>query len=158
VPLLERMAERFGVERLGFIQSRLKSMGDQEGINFSFKGKVGNTRDSHRLIQLGKTKGNETENRVVLELFKSYFEGTGDITSWDMLTEAAEKAGIDRQEAKTWLEAGDGGKQVDAEVDQAYARNIHGVPHFTIQGKYEVDGAQDPQAFIEAFAQARVAN
>ncbi|ORY58711.1 DSBA-like thioredoxin domain-containing protein [Pseudomassariella vexata] len=155
IPVNERMAQRFGADRLPAMQARLKSIGEQEGINFRNAGKIGNTRDSHRLIQLGKTKGNEMENRVVLELFKSYFEGTGDITSHAMLIEAAEKAGLDKQETKTWLEEGKGGEQVDAEVQEAYRRDIHGVPHFTIQDKYEVDGAQDPDAFIEAFASVR---
>lgn len=149
------MAQRFGAERHVALLQRLALMGHQEGINFSFESKTGNTRDSHRLIQLGKTKGNEIENRVVLELFKSYFEGDGDITSHDTLIAAAEKAGLDKAEAKDWLASDKGGKEVDSEVQEAYAKDIHGVPHFTIQGKYEIDGAQDSQAFLEAFAKAR---
>lgn len=149
------MIQRFGPERLAVMQQRLKLMGREEGINFGFDGKLGNTRDSHRLIQLGKTKGEDVENRVVLELFKSYFEGTGDITSHDTLTEAAVKAGLDKAEVKDWLDTGKGGKEVDEEVQEAYAKEIHGVPHFTIQGKYEIDGAQDSQAFLEAFANAK---
>lgn len=127
------MVQRFGPERLAAMQQRLTLMGREEGINFGFGGKIGNTRDSHRLIQLGKTKGNDVENRVVLELFKSYFEEDGDITSHDTLIAAAEKAGLDRAETKDWLETGKGGKEVDEEVEEAYAKDIHGVPHFTIQ-------------------------
>ncbi|KAI0380461.1 DSBA oxidoreductase [Hypomontagnella monticulosa] len=155
IPLTERMIQRFGAERLAAMQQRLTLMGREEGINFGFGGKIGNTRDSHRLIQLGKTKGNDVENRVVLELFKSYFENDGDITPHDTLIAAAEKAGVDRAEAKDWLETGKGGKEVDEEVEEAYAKDIHGVPHFTIQGKYDVGGAQDPSAFLEAFASAK---
>ncbi|KAI1103024.1 DSBA oxidoreductase [Jackrogersella minutella] len=155
VPVTERMVQRFGAERLAALQQRLTMMGREEGINFGFRGKVGNTRDSHRLIQFGKTKGNDVENRVVLELFKSYFEGDGDITSHDTLVSAAEKAGLDKGEVREWLETGKGGKEVDEEVQEAYAKDIHGVPHFTIQGKYEVDGAQDAQAFLETFAKVK---
>ncbi|KAI0891484.1 DSBA oxidoreductase [Annulohypoxylon nitens] len=155
VPITERMVQRFGPERLAALQQRLTTIGREEGINFSFRGKVGNTRDSHRVIQLGKTKGNEVENRVVLELFKSYFEGEGDITSHDTLIAAAEKAGLDKAEVKDWLDTGKGGKEVDEEVQEAVAKDIHGVPHFTVQGKYEVDGAQDAQAFLEAFSRVK---
>ncbi|KAI1370541.1 DSBA oxidoreductase [Hypoxylon crocopeplum] len=155
VPLTERMTQRFGAERLAALQQRLTLLGGEEGIAFSFRGRVGNTRDSHRLIQLGKTKGADVENRVVLELFKDYFEGEGDITSHDMLLAAAEKAGLDKAEVKNWLDTDKGGKEVDEEVQEAYAKDIHGVPHFTIQGKYEVDGAQDAQAFLEAFARVK---
>ncbi|XDG05174.1 hypothetical protein ABKA04_004789 [Annulohypoxylon sp. FPYF3050] len=155
VPITERMVQRFGPERLAALQQRLTTIGREEGIDFSFRGKVGNTRDSHRVIQLGKTKGNEVENRVVLELFKSYFEGEGDITSHDTLIAAAEKAGLDKAEVKDWLDTGKGGKEVDEEVQEAVAKDIHGVPHFTVQGKYEVDGAQDAQAFLEAFSRVK---
>ena len=100
VPVSERMMERFGPGRVEAMQRRLLLMGESEGLAFSFRSKLGNTRDSHRMIQLGKTKGAEVENRVVHEIMKSYFEGGGDITSADMLVDAAEKAGLDPAEAR----------------------------------------------------------
>ncbi|RYP05244.1 hypothetical protein DL764_003951 [Monosporascus ibericus] len=155
IPLRERMAQRFGLNTYAAMQQRLVLIGREEGISFGFDSRTGNTRDSHRLIQLGKIKGNDVENRVVSELFAMYFEGNGDITSHDHLIAAAEKAGIDKDEAREWLETDKGGKEVDAEVEQAYAKGIHGVPNFTINGKYELDGAQDPQAFLEQFARVK---
>jgi predicted DsbA family dithiol-disulfide isomerase len=109
------------------------------------------------LIQLGKTKGSEVENRVVMELFKDYFEGTGDVTSVETLIRVGVKAGIDEGEVREWLEGGKGGDEVDAEVLEARRRGVQGVPHYIIQGKYEVGGAQDPQAFLEVFAQVKEA-
>ncbi|CAJ2508976.1 Uu.00g140020.m01.CDS01 [Anthostomella pinea] len=155
IPVLERMAQRFGTERLAALQQRLTLVGREEGIDFSFNGRIGNTRDSHRLIQLGKTKGSEVENRVVLELFRSYFEGDGDITSHATLVAAAEKAGLVGDEVRDWLETGKGGEEVDGEVEEAYALGIHGVPHFTIQGKRVVDGAQDAQILMAEFAKIK---
>lgn len=153
--MLERLAQRFGPERTPAMKERLTSMGRQEGIEFSFAGKLGNTRDSHRLIQLGKTKGEVVENRVVLELFRDYFEGTGDITSHGTLVGVGVKAGLDEEEVKDWLETGKGGEEVDAEVQQAVRKNIHGVPNFTIQDKYQIDGAQDPHDFVEVFTKIK---
>ncbi|KAK4035440.1 DSBA-like thioredoxin domain-containing protein [Parachaetomium inaequale] len=155
VPLLDRFVQRFGAERAGAFQGRLRSMGAQEGISFSFAGRIGNTRDSHRLIQLGKTKGPEVQDRVVMELFRDYFEGTADITSHEMLVEVGVKAGLGREEVKEWLETGKGGEEVDAEVQEAKSTGIRGVPRYIIQGKYEVDGAQDPQSFLEVFAKVK---
>ena len=100
---------------------------------------------------MAKAKGNDVENRVISELFRSYFERDGDITSHDMLVAAAEKAGLDAAEARAWLAGDHGGNEVDAQVAQANAKNVHGVPQFTIQDKLVVDGAQDPDAFIRAF-------
>lgn len=152
------MVQKFGPERLEMIHQRLTAIGREEGINFTFAGRVGNTRDSHRLIQLGKTKGNDVENRVVTELFKSYFESDGDITSHAMLIAAGEKAGLVTSEIKEWLESGKGGAEVDKEVDEAYANGISGVPNITIQGTYKIEGAQEAEAFMGTFARIKEAS
>lgn len=133
------------------IFERLNAAGKDVGISFKYGGKTGNTRDSHRLIQLGKSKGPQMQTRVVEELFKAYFENEQDITSHDVLRKAAVKAGLAEAEVREWLESGKGGKEVDKEVAEAQMSNISGVPNFTIQGKYEVGGAQDPAAFVQLF-------
>lgn len=158
------MVAKFGADRFDALSKRLSSMGQSEGICFSFQGKVGNTRDAHRLIQLARLKDSQTGNRtseyqekLMDALMKGYFEEGGDITSHEMLIGAAEKAGIDKSEARTWLEEGKGGDVVDQEVEEAYARGIRGVPHFIINDKHEVGGAQDVEAFLTEFLRAKEA-
>lgn len=138
--------------------AHLKALGEAEGIKFSFQGKIGNTRDAHRLIQLAKIKSSEDENRLISTLFKTHFEEDADITSQDALVSIGEKAGLDKSEVKDWLEQGKGGEEVDREVEEAYRRGIHGVPNFTINGQYQVEGAQDVQRFLEVFARAKKAS
>lgn len=133
------------------ILERLAAAGKDVGIDFKFGGKTGNTRDSHRLIQLGKTKGPDVQTRVVEELFKSYFENEEDITSRAVLQAAGVRAGLAEEEVRAWLESGKGGREVDREVREAQMKDISGVPHFTLQGKYEIGGAQDADAFVKVF-------
>ena len=133
------------------IFDRLAAAGNAVGIRFDFGGKTGNTRDSHRLIQLGKTKGPHIQTRVVEELFTSYFEKNGDITSHDALREAGVKAGLPEQEIQDWLSSDNGGAEVDKEVMEAQMRAVSGVPNFVLQSKYEIGGAQDAEAFLKAF-------
>lgn len=142
---------KFGEDRTAMIFERLSQAGKDAGIKFKFGGKTGNTRDSHRLIQLGKSKSPAVQTRVVEELFSAYFENEGDITSHEVLKNAAVKAGLDEKEVKEWLASDKGGKEVDEEVEQAQLNQISGVPNFTIQGKYEVGGAQDPGVFLRLF-------
>jgi predicted DsbA family dithiol-disulfide isomerase len=142
---------KFGEDRTAMIFERLAQVGKDTGIKFKFGGKTGNTRDSHRLIQLGKSKSPAVQTRVVEELFSAYFENEGDITSHDVLTKAGVKAGLEEKEVKEWLASDKGGKAVDEEVEQAQLNQISGVPNFTIQGKYEVGGAQDPGVFLRLF-------
>ena len=142
---------KFGVERTRMMQTRLFQIGLENGIKFSYGGKTGNTRNSHRLIALAKSKSPFMQTRTVEELFKLYFEQEGDITSIEKLQEAGIKAGLDESEVKKWLASDDGGKEVDREVREAQIRGISGVPNFTIDGKYEVGGAQDESVFLQLF-------
>lgn len=78
---------KFGVDRTSAIFSRLSQVGADVGITFKFGGKTGNSRESHRLIQLGAVKQKQTE--VVEQLFKAYFEEekvyyTMYVVSWKM--------------------------------------------------------------------------
>ncbi|EMD97059.1 hypothetical protein COCC4DRAFT_82043 [Bipolaris maydis ATCC 48331] len=142
---------KFGKERTAMMQERLSEIGKAEGINFKYGGNTGNTRDSHRLVQLGKTKGPQVQTRVIEELFSAYFENEKDITTHEVLTEAGVKAGLDEKEVKDWLESGKGGPEVDREVQQARQQHITGVPNFTINDQYEIGGAQEPAAFVQLF-------
>jgi len=142
---------RFGPERTKMMQQRLVMIGKADGIDFKFGGKTGNTRDSHRLIQLGKSKSPQIQTRVVEELFKAYFENEQDITSHEVLKQAGIKAGLDEKEVTEWLQSDQGGKQVDEEVGNAQSMSISGVPNFTIENRYKLEGAQDPEAFLQVF-------
>jgi predicted DsbA family dithiol-disulfide isomerase len=153
----ERLRKKYGAERVARIHEVLSKLGEAEGIHYKWSGKVGNTRNAHRLIQFAKTTSNAAENKLVTELFRSRFEEGNDLTSEAVLVEAAGLAGLDKAKAQSWLQAGRGGKEVDDEVDEAYAEGIQGVPHFVINDRYEIDGAQDVQAFLEIFAKIKQA-
>lgn len=159
IPLKDRFQQRFEPEKAAALIERLRTIGTQEGIAFSFAGRIGRTRDSHRLIELAGREANgggiEVQNAVVLALFQSYFEGEGDITGLDTLVEAGVKGGLDSVKLRNWLELDTGGEEVDREVEEARVKGISGVPYFRIQGVYEVDGAQDPQDFMEAFVKVK---
>lgn len=113
------------------MQNHLARLGKQVGIDFAFGGKTGNTRDSHRLIQLAKTKGEGVQTRVVEELFNSYFEANEDITDMEVLISRGVKGGLDEAEVREWMGSGKGGEEVDKEVVQANRKFIGGVPNFT---------------------------
>jgi predicted DsbA family dithiol-disulfide isomerase len=128
---------------------RIRRIGVETGIKFSFGGKTGNTRDSHRIIQLGKDKGKQTE--VVEKLFAAYFENEQDITDYEVLVKAATDAGLEEKEAREWLNSDKGGQVVDRKVEEARRKGISGVPNFTINKSHTLGGAQDPKEFIEVF-------
>jgi predicted DsbA family dithiol-disulfide isomerase len=137
------------------LQDRLASIGRQEGIAFSFAGKIGNTRSAHRAIAFAKTHDSHTEDKFVMALFAAYFEGEADITSHEHLADVAESVGLDRRAMLAWLESEKGGEEVDEE-DRVVKSvlGVKGVPCFTVQG-HTLDGAQDVQAFLEFFVNVK---
>ncbi|KAF2173580.1 hypothetical protein M409DRAFT_15858 [Zasmidium cellare ATCC 36951] len=150
--------KKFGPQRTQVMQGHLARLGKQVGIDFAFGGKTGNTRDSHRLIQLGKTKGEDVQTKVVESLFNAYFEENEDITSREVLISRGVKAGLNEQETRDWMESGKGGDEVDKEVAKAQMQFISGVPNFTVNGQYEIQGAEEPSAFLQVFGEIKDTN
>jgi predicted DsbA family dithiol-disulfide isomerase len=145
--------DKFGDDpaRITAMHNRLSSIGTQNGIKFSFGGRIGNTRDSHRLIDLAKSKGLETQTKVVEQLFEGYFEKEKDITDHQVLQEAGVSAGIPETEVRRLLESDERGAEVDKELQRARHNLVTGVPNFVLQGKFEIQGAQEAEGFRRVF-------
>lgn len=145
---------------------RLESAGKRAGINFSFGGRTGNTLDSHRLIELAAQKDNTNEasqtitdttpskslqTRLVEELFADYFESEQDITSHDVLSKAAARAGLNKREIDAFLASDKLAVEVERQAQVNRSESVTGVPHFTINDEFTVEGAQEPAAFLMLF-------
>ncbi|KAA8647488.1 hypothetical protein EYZ11_004391 [Aspergillus tanneri] len=166
----EHYRNKFGAERIATMFGRLSSIGQTEGIAFRFGGRMGNTRDSHRLVWYAGQREKETavpgaadsglvgglQTRVIEQLFRAYFEEEKNITDHKVLLEAAVTAGLDRAEVEKILDSDVGGPDVDQEAKRAQRRFVTGVPYYTIQGHYAVEGANEPEVFLEAFDRVKV--
>lgn len=153
VSKLQFYMNKFG-PRTSALMSNMKQVGREENIDFQYseKGRVGNTLKSHQLISLAlELGGAKLQNELVERLFKDYFEREEDITKEETLLAAAKSVGINEQQAKEALKSATVKKNVEKEVESAYEQQISGVPHFTIDGKYSVGGAQDPAVFLNLF-------
>jgi predicted DsbA family dithiol-disulfide isomerase len=151
-----------GAARADAIFARLTAAGQSTGINFKFGGNTGRTRDSHRLLYLaGQKYGADVQTRIVEALFRAYFEEEGNITDRAVLLKAAVQAaadsGLTQAEVQRWLDSDEdlAGKEVDREASEATSRFVTGVPHFTIQGKYVIEGGQEPEAFLDVFERVK---
>ena len=75
-------------------------------------------------------------------MFKAHFIEDRDFGDLQILGDLAQEIGLDRAEFITAIESGSYAEKVDADVAQARAYGINGVPATLIQGKYFVSGAQ----------------
>jgi predicted DsbA family dithiol-disulfide isomerase len=165
----EMYARKFGAERMEAIFARLSAVGKDEGIQFSFGGNSGLTRDSHRLLWFaGQREAEEAkkegvngevvgglQTRVAEQLFRAYFEEEKNITDLKVLLEAGVGAGLDRETVKKMLDEDVGAQEVDLEAKTAARRLVSGVPYISVQGKYHVEGADEPEVFMEIFEKVK---
>ncbi|KAJ5775999.1 uncharacterized protein N7511_001010 [Penicillium nucicola] len=141
----EMYTQKFGAERMSAIFSRLAAAGEGDGIHFSFGGNTGSTRDSHRLLWYAGQREAEMEKKEEEEGEEK------NITDLRVLVEAAVGAGLDGDAVKKMLDEDVGGEEVDLEAKTAARRLVSGVPYISVQGKYHVEGADEPEAFLEIF-------
>ena len=112
-----------------------------------------NTIRAHELLHFAKSKGLQLELKE--RLLKAYFIEGHHIGHVDVLADLAAEVGLERAEAIAALEANTFLADVKADVAQAQAYGIQGVPFFVIDGKYGISGAQDPSAFTNVLERAQ---
>lgn len=134
---------------------RLTQIGHSVGIDFKSGGKIGSTRDAHRLTHLSQIKSPEVQDALVEKLFEAYHELEKDISSPNVLREIAVDAGLNGSEVGEWLNSNLGGDTVDTEALKNREIGISGVPMFIIQGVHRIDGARDVQEFLEVFTKVK---
>jgi predicted DsbA family dithiol-disulfide isomerase len=139
--------QKFGEAKTKAIVDRLTEVFGALGLDYNMDGLVGNSLDSHRLVELAKQQGKQDE--MVEELFLMSFVKAKYIGDRDNLVEAAEDVGITG--AREFLDDPNAGLDKVREELKAYARGVTGVPHFTINGQVQLSGAQPPNALLDAF-------
>ena len=133
------------------LDARLTAVGLDEGVPFAFERirRTPNTFDAHRLIWLAQQEF--VQEPVVEGLFRKYFLEGEDVGQRAVLLDVAIASGLARDQVERFLEDGDGSTAVRQAEAEAWNLGIHGVPHFVINGKYSISGAQRAEVFAGAF-------
>lgn len=146
-----------GPERARAIYARVSKAGLLAGISFEFERiqMQPNTIDGHRLIH--RAAAANLQDAMVDSLFRGYFLEGKDLTSIQVLSELAERAGMPRAEAERYL-LSDEDRDAVAEADeQARRMGVEGVPFFIFNERLAVSGAQPPEVLLEAMTEASTA-
>ena len=135
------------------MDARMEGLAEIEGLEYHLtdEGLTGNTLDAHQLLQLGKERG--VQDAVIERLYRAYFTEQRSVFDRTSLVTLAGDAGLDQAEARDVLERDAYVKAVDADVNEARALGVNGVPFFVI-GRYGVSGAQATDVFGEALTRA----
>ncbi len=126
--------------------------GRELGMNYDFDiAHNANTRRAHRLIHFARANGRDTE--VINALFGAMFEQGIAVGSVDELVAIGSAAGLDAMQVREALESEAWDERVEADIAQARALGIQGVPFFVLDGRYGVSGAQPVEAFAQVLDQ-----
>ncbi|KAL7141149.1 hypothetical protein ABFS83_08G034900 [Erythranthe nasuta] len=142
---------RFGPRSIQ-MESRMTEMFKGLDMDYDTSGLTGNTLDSHRLIYFAGTQGLDKQHKLAEELCLGYFTQGKYIGDRIFLVEAAKKVGVEG--AAEFLENPNNGlKEVNEDLKK-HSAHISGVPHYVINGKYQLSGGQPAENFLKTFKAA----
>ena len=148
-----------GPERAREIYARVSAAGGTAGIPFAFDAieRQPNTLDAHRLVAWAQSRREGEADKLVEALFRAYFVDGRYVGDRDELVRLAADAGYDADDARRFIESTELADMVAEADKRAREMGISGVPFFIFDGKTALSGAQEPEAMLEAIAQARAA-
>ncbi len=151
---MDYLAQKRGIapEQAEEMLARVSGIAESVGLDYHYdRVHQTNTVISHELIHFAKSKGRQLEMKE--RLLKAYFVNGEHVGRIPDLVEIAVELGYDRDEVTEALESHRFLADVKADVAQAQAYGINGVPFFVIDGKYGVSGAQEAETFANVLTQ-----
>ncbi len=134
--------------------ARVTAIAESVGLHYDYDSMhQTNTIKAHELLHYAKARGRQLDMKE--RLLKAYFIDGRHVGRIEDLADIAAEIGLDRADVVRALTENEYLADVKADVAQANAYGIQGVPFFVIDGKYGVSGAQDATTFTEVLEKVR---
>ncbi|KAB8556636.1 hypothetical protein FH972_025672 [Carpinus fangiana] len=145
-------------EKMDKYMALMSAYGVGSGINFKHTGTIASTLDAHRVIQhFQETKGADVANKLVMSLYRKYFEEEQHPSSEETLLAACLEAGVSAAEAREVVEDhSEGMAEVKGLIREQKGNGIDAVPNVTFEGKKRdvtLEGAKEVDEFLKALKQ-----
>ena len=142
------------LEQVEQMHRQVTAIAKDVGLNYDFDSvRQTKTLLAHQALHFAKEHGKQLE--LVERLFQAHFEEGQHVGKVEQLVSLGAEVGLDAEELRTALEDARYAEAVSADLAQARAYGIQGVPFYVIGGKYGVSGAQRPEVFTQALTQVR---
>lgn len=152
---VDYLSERKGLplEQVHQMLDRVTQIASSVGLDYDFEHvHQTNTVLAHELLHFAKAHGRQLELKE--RLLRAYFVEGRHVGRAEDLADLAADVGLDRDAAAESLADHRHLADVKADMAQAVAYGIQGVPFFVIDDRYGISGAQEPAAFLGALQQA----
>ena len=153
---VDYLSQRKGipVEQVAQMLANVTGIAASVGLDYDYEHVYQtNTIKAHELLHYAKARGRQLDMKE--RLLKAYFVDGRHVGRVEDLADLAAEIGLDRDEVVRVLTNETYLADVKADVAQAVAYGIQGVPFFVIDGTYGVSGAQDATTFANVLEQAR---
>jgi len=130
----------------------LRAAADGLEYHLTADGLTGNTFDAHRLVHLARDRGKQ--DAAVERFFLAYFTEQRSLFDKVSLETLAADAGLDAEEARGVLTSDDYSDAVAADLREAHALGVSGVPFFVFDRRLGLSGAQPIDVFVDAIKEA----
>lgn len=152
-PTREALAKRYGGD-VDAMVGHAQRAAEAEGLVVHLADTVAcNTRDGHRVVAMAHRQG--AQDAVVQRFMDAHFRQGVDLGDHSTLVRLAGEAGLDAPSVAALLGSDDGQDEVQADLDQARALGVRGVPFFLFAGRVAFSGAQPDEVFREAVRRAQ---
>jgi predicted DsbA family dithiol-disulfide isomerase len=152
---VRRLAAKYGggTARAQQMLDTMTATAAAEGLDLRFDRVVpANTVDAHQLIHLAGHRG--VQGAVTERLLRAHFTEGEAVGDPEVLVRLGAEAGLDPEEARAVLAEGRYRAAVRADVAEAAALGVRGVPFFAVDRRYGVSGAQEPDALLAVLERA----
>ena len=148
-------------EEVAAMRAQLEQAAHRAGFPLDYTGEgeppeamMWNTRAAHMLLRWALAEaGPEAQTRLKLALFRAHFQQRRDVSNRDVLLDIAQQEGLDRAKAAEGLDDPALDAAIAMEEQRALQNNIRSVPSFVINGRYILQGSQEPDGFRKALLQ-----
>jgi predicted DsbA family dithiol-disulfide isomerase len=129
--------------------AHVTSIAAGDGLHLDFdRAMAANTFDAHRLIAWAAGQGRQADMLDALQ--RAHFTDGVDLGSHRALAGVAGSIGLDPAAALAYLGSPAGTEAVNTDLAEARELGITSVPTFVIDGKYAIQGAQEPATILAA--------
>lgn len=156
-PIIDHLCRKYGQDATSVERMQGEIMALAEGLGLDFRRarerRALATFDAHRVLAWAAEQGEGRETALNLALFDAYFGVAKDPSHPLVLREAAERAGLDGDEAEAIARSDRYADTVRAAQQRFREAGVDAVPAFILDHRWLVSGAQPPDALVDSIRQ-----
>jgi predicted DsbA family dithiol-disulfide isomerase len=153
----EHLTKKYGStpEQQAAARENIRLRGEAVGFTFrkEGRGRIYNTFDAHRLLHWAGLQSQQAQRALKRALLEAYHGHGRSPADHEVLLDAVQQAGLDREEAGQVLREGRFADDVREREEFYQGHGIHAVPAVIINDRHLIQGGQPPEVFEQALRQ-----